>query len=709
MNRQLPINVIAGALIFLCSVQPGFSQSGTWTWIKGDSVPLSYGSYGQQGTASPVNNPPALYEAANWTDADGNFWLFGGVHYQDFNMYSDLWKFDVYKNQWIWVKGSGIVNQPGNYGVQGIPATGNNPGARAWGIATWVDPDGNLWLFGGTGIDHAGEEGRLNDLWKYSIEDHAWTWMKGDQSINGIAEYGTLGIESPDNKIPSRDESSCTWSINNEFWIFGGVTNAGLFNDMWRYNWFTNNWTWMKGGEQLNREPVHGLLNVADEQNDPGGRFAYCSWLNCDGKLLFFGGENSKAYNDLWSFDRASNLWTWVDGNNYPNNFNYFGEFCEDSEAYNPAARTENRARWNDEQGNLWVFGGLKTVVPAAIYSDLWRYNPANRTWALVHGNTQPNLQGHYGEQQVSAPGNYPRNRAGAVSWKDSLGNFWIFGGLSIKNDLTGYPFVTLNDLWRYQPDPDCFQGSACDFSILPELSISDTALCAGQCIDFISQAVLPGSTYTWFFEGAEPETSTLAAPEGICYLQTGSFGVTLIATKGGVSDTLVLPELIHVYNYPDTPNITVAGNVLTATPANFYQWQLNGVNIPGANKQSYTAGESGIYTVITTNKHGCWNQSSVSFELIPQNELQQPVILISPNLTNATITVSIAGHRPFDPFALQIYNLLGQQLYDYHLEQEAASVFNKTVDLSMLPSAAYFVFISSGSLTQTEKIVVIQ
>ena len=219
----------------------------------------------------------------------------------------------------------------------------------------------------------------------------------------------------------------------------------------------------------------------------------------------------------------------------------------------------------------------------------------------------------------------------------------------------------------------------------------------------------MPGSTYTWFFEGAEPETSTLAAPEGICYLQTGSFGVTLIATKGGVSDTLVLPELIHVYNYPDTPNITVAGNVLTATPANFYQWQLNGVNIPGANKQSYTAGESGIYTVITTNKHGCWNQSSVSFELIPQNELQQPVILISPNLTNATITVSIAGHRPFDPFALQIYNLLGQQLYDYHLEQEAASVFNKTVDLSMLPSAAYFVFISSGSLTQTEKIVVIQ
>ncbi len=700
---------VTAMLLFLCSVLSCYSQSGTWTWMKGDSVPLSYGSYGQQGIASPSNNPPAFYEAANWTDADGNFWLFGGVHYKDFNMYSDLWKFDVYLSQWIWVKGPGFANQPGIYGVKGMPSSENNPGARAWGIATWVDPDGNLWLFGGSGIDHAGERGRLNDLWRYDIQDQEWTWMKGDQNIDGIAEYGTLRVEAPENEIPSRDESSCTWAINNEFWIFGGVTNAGLFNDMWKYNWYTNNWTWMKGGEQLNREPFHGLINVADEQNDPGGRFAYCSWLNCDGNLLFFGGENSKAYNDLWSFDRITNNWTWVDGNNYPNNYNYYGEYCEDSEAYNPAARTENRARWSDAQGNLWVFGGLKTGVPPVIYSDLWRYNPAYQAWALIHGTALPNLQGHYGQQGVSATGNYPRNRAGAVSWKDNLGNFWIFGGLSVAADQTGYPFVTLNDLWRYEPDPDCFRGSGCDISVIPEMSISDTALCTGQCIDFNTQDGLSGSSYLWLFEGAVPETSTASAPEGICYLQPGSFGVTLMVTDGTVSDTLKLPDLIHVYNYPDTPKITVAGNVLTATPANFFQWQLNGVNIPGANKQSFTVSVSGIYTVITTNTHGCWNQASIVFELIPEDEQQQPAIVIKPNLTNSTVTVYVADHQLNDPFTLELFNLLGQRLYYYHQEQVDASGINKIIDLGMLPSGTYYALVTSGSFSKTEKIVVMR
>lgn len=705
MIKTIPFILRGICGLALLMPQSVLAQSGSWTWMKGDSLPLSFGVFGQQGVASVNNTPPALYEAANWTDAAGNFWLFGGVHYTDFNMYADLWKYDIAANQWIWVKGPGVPNQPGIYGVQGVPSAINNPGARAWGAATWTDPDGNLWLFGGSGIDDDGEHGRLNDLWRYDIAQQQWTWMKGDKTINGPSVYGMLRVEDPVNQIPARDESSCTWTLNNEFWIYGGVTNSGLFNDVWRYNWFTNSWTWMNGGEQLNREPHHGVIQVADESNDPGGRFAYCSWLDCENNLLFFGGENANAYNDLWLYDRNTNLWTWMDGNSYPNSYSYYGEYCEESESFNPAARTENRARWRDRNGNLWVFGGFNTSSPASAFSDLWRYNPSARNWALIHGTPLPNLYGRYGMQQVPHPENYPRSRGGALSWQDASGNLWLFGGLAVDNQAAGYPFVTLNDLWKYEPDPDCFYGSACNLTIVPEFGISDSLLCAGQCIDFAAQPSWPGTTYHWYFQGAVPPESELLSPEGICYPDPGQFDVTLVAIRDTVADTLHLPALIHVSAYPDTPAIVLSGNTMTSSPADFYQWQLNGVNIAGANGQSYTITASGIYTVITTNTAGCWNQATLSAELLPDPVSQQDVV-IYPNLAHSSFSIHVSGNGLNDHIIILLHNMLGQELYYFHQQNNPSGIF-KVIDVSMLPAGVYHVTVQSGSNIYTEKVVV--
>ncbi|MCH7490236.1 MAG: Ig-like domain-containing protein [Gemmatimonadetes bacterium] len=66
---------------------------------------------------------------------------------------------------WTWVSGSTSINQPGVYGTQGVASGSNTPGARS-GAASWIDASGNLWLFGGGGIDAAGSFGDLNDLWR---------------------------------------------------------------------------------------------------------------------------------------------------------------------------------------------------------------------------------------------------------------------------------------------------------------------------------------------------------------------------------------------------------------------------------------------------------------------------------------------------------------------------------------------------------------
>lgn len=43
----------------------------------------------------------------------------------------------------------------------------NVPGTRT-GQSTTVDRSGNLWIFGGYGLDGSGKFGLLDDLWKYN-------------------------------------------------------------------------------------------------------------------------------------------------------------------------------------------------------------------------------------------------------------------------------------------------------------------------------------------------------------------------------------------------------------------------------------------------------------------------------------------------------------------------------------------------------------
>jgi len=76
---------------------------------------------------------------------------------------NDLWEFDG--RNWTWVSGSNVAGQPGIYGTKGTSSPSNFPGGRL-GFVSWTDKSGNLWLFGGGGLDATGARGFLNDLWR---------------------------------------------------------------------------------------------------------------------------------------------------------------------------------------------------------------------------------------------------------------------------------------------------------------------------------------------------------------------------------------------------------------------------------------------------------------------------------------------------------------------------------------------------------------
>lgn len=156
--------------------------SGEWAWMGGSSTfscanyPQQYchqsGVYGTLGQPSSANIPGSRYQASNWVDKSGNFWLFGGDGFDsnsDWTYLNDLWEFNPTTNEWAWMNGSSntsVGSVSGVYGNLGAASSANVPGIRN-GAASWTDKNGNLWLWGGTGLDSAGTYGYMNDLWRY--------------------------------------------------------------------------------------------------------------------------------------------------------------------------------------------------------------------------------------------------------------------------------------------------------------------------------------------------------------------------------------------------------------------------------------------------------------------------------------------------------------------------------------------------------------
>ena len=168
---------------------PTPSTANEWTWMGGrNTIAVKFGGqsgiYGTLGVASASNVPGGREYAVSWTDSNGNFWLFGGMGYDSVGTLgfglNDLWEFNPTTKMWTWVSGSNTVpgangSQPGVYGTQGVPATTNVPGGR-FGAVSWIDSNGNFWLFGGNGQD--APNGFLNDLWEFSPTTKMWTYRK---------------------------------------------------------------------------------------------------------------------------------------------------------------------------------------------------------------------------------------------------------------------------------------------------------------------------------------------------------------------------------------------------------------------------------------------------------------------------------------------------------------------------------------------------
>lgn len=146
-------------------------------------------------------------------------------------------------------------------------------------------------------------------------------------------------------------------------------------------------------------------------------------------------------------------MWVWISGKKETDHQGVYGEKGVKDLNYVPASRFF-ASSWIDKENNLYLFGGFNYLY---YYNDFWKYD--GTYWILISGSNVKNQNGVYGTKGVKDPSNWPGGRYGALSWTDSFGNFYLFGGHGLASSgssgklkfLQHFYFLGyLNDLWKF-------------------------------------------------------------------------------------------------------------------------------------------------------------------------------------------------------------------------------------------------------------------
>ena len=245
-------------------------------------------------------------------------------------------------------------------------------------------------------------------MWRYNIGTNEWTWMKGSNVMNDIGSLGVKGVETAAN-LPSARMSYTQWKgQDGNFYIFGGGTFTSSYNDVWKYNLQSNNWTWVSGSGLTDHDGIYSTKCNPNNIDFPHARM--------ENSTIAFGENKSHL---LWSFGGFQKV-------NLTNSYN-----------------------------DLWIYN----------------MNNSNWTWVSGYDYTVLNTTGDYGVKGVASPTNVIPARGGACIWKDNNDNLYFFGGMAADSTLPtppGHPFALglKNDLWRFTPDTSCFWEPALNTNV---------------------------------------------------------------------------------------------------------------------------------------------------------------------------------------------------------------------------------------------------
>jgi hypothetical protein len=331
------------------------------------------------------------------------------------------------------------------------------PGGSSYTVTVTSQPSGQNCQLSGNATGSINANTTVTATCTTSVNSGEWTWIAGQKVV---AVQGTYPPSTP--AFPGTRYAAATWQdASGNFWMWGGwgydingptvsCTNCGsnesALSDLWEYK--GGAWTF-KGGQAQTGQCFDFPTGGIGTTGSPSARSDAVSWTDASGNMFMFGGYEvyntpgscnlADAFNDMWEYSVSANTWTWVNGSSTQRQK---GTYNGIGSTGTPGARYWSTGQ-RDSNGNFWMFGGYaydSTGTGQFYINDMWEWN--GTTWTWVSGSSSNGKKGVYtGSSAV------PGARAGANSWFDSSGNFWVFGGLGI--DSAG-AVGELNDLWSF-------------------------------------------------------------------------------------------------------------------------------------------------------------------------------------------------------------------------------------------------------------------
>lgn len=182
-----------------------------------------------------------------------------------------------------------------------------------------------------------------------------------------------------------------------------------------------------------------------------------------------------------------------------------------------------------------------------------------------------------------------------------------------------------------------------------------DTIFSPIGCDSFLTVNVVMGQSKVIALSPAS--CGSYISPTSKTYDTTGVYTDTLQTVSG--CDSIYIIQL--TVNEVPAPVIIQNNNQFSTQSFATYQWLFNGVPINGATAQSYSATQSGNYSVIATNASGCSDTSSVvNFTLIGLSEIVRGTVQLYPNPNNGNFTVVFSDDEEKE---IKLTDVLGKEI----------------------------------------------